>query len=35
MIVTVLSGLDYFFGIRRRMAKLDAQAEKLETQARG
>ncbi len=26
VLVTVLSGLDYFFGIRRRMAKLDAQA---------
>ncbi|HWJ50526.1 MAG TPA: CDP-diacylglycerol--glycerol-3-phosphate 3-phosphatidyltransferase [Solirubrobacteraceae bacterium] len=35
VIVTVLSGLDYFFGIRRRMAKLDAQADKLETRARG
>lgn len=26
VLVTVLSGLDYFFGIRRRMAKLDAQS---------
>ena len=26
VLVTVLSGLDYFFGIRRRMTKLDAQA---------
>jgi hypothetical protein len=24
--VTVLSGLDYFFGLRRRMAQLDTQA---------
>jgi CDP-diacylglycerol---glycerol-3-phosphate 3-phosphatidyltransferase len=27
VIVTVLSGLDYFFGLRRRMAQLDTQAE--------
>src|ERR1700704_4988852 len=26
-LVTVLSGLDYFFGLRRRMAKADAAAE--------
>jgi CDP-diacylglycerol---glycerol-3-phosphate 3-phosphatidyltransferase len=25
--VTVLSGLDYFFGIRRRMAQMDARAD--------
>ena len=28
VLVTVLSGLDYFFGVRRRMAQLDAQAER-------
>ena len=27
VLVTVLSGLDYFFGLRRRMAKADAAAE--------
>jgi CDP-diacylglycerol---glycerol-3-phosphate 3-phosphatidyltransferase len=27
VVVTVLSGLDYFFGMRRRMAQLDARAE--------
>jgi CDP-diacylglycerol--glycerol-3-phosphate 3-phosphatidyltransferase len=27
VIVTVLSGLDYFFGLRRRMAQIDAQAD--------
>ena len=33
VLVTVLSGLDYFFGIRRRMARLEkTQAETLETQ---
>jgi len=33
VLVTVLSGLDYFFGIRRRMARLEkTQAEALETQ---
>jgi CDP-diacylglycerol--glycerol-3-phosphate 3-phosphatidyltransferase len=26
VLVTVLSGLDFFFGLRRRMAQLDAQA---------
>jgi len=26
VLVTILSGLDYFFGLRRRMAQLDAQA---------
>jgi CDP-diacylglycerol--glycerol-3-phosphate 3-phosphatidyltransferase len=35
VVVTVLSGLDYFFGMRRRMAKLDAQREQLEAQAGG
>ncbi len=27
VVVTVLSGLDYFFGLRRRMAQLEAQAD--------